>query len=166
VQELDPLSAAVHLHLSELYYYWHKPDNSIEQANMMLAEHPDDSTAIGLIARAYAQKSDFAAAFAAMENLPANNGDRAMVLASAGRRNEARKIIDSIMVTEKVNISPYYIGCLYAAVGDRETAFAWLEKSYAVRQADLVSMKVDPALDSLRDDPRYIELLGRVHLND
>ncbi len=164
VQELDPLSPAVHLHLAELYFYWHKPDKAIEQASQIIAESPNNETALGLIARSHAQKGAIADALAVMEKLPANDGSRAMVLASAGKTDEARKIIEAIIASEKANVSPYYIGCLYAAIGERETAFAWLEKSYAVRQADLVSIKVDPALDSLRSDARYADLLKRVYL--
>ena len=58
------------------------------------------------------------------------------------------------------------IGYLYAEIGDKDAAFAWLEKSYAMRQADLVSIKIDPALDSLRDDARYADLLRRVNLEE
>ena len=60
----------------------------------------------------------------------------------------------------------YFIGCLYAQLGDSEKAFAWLEKSYAMRQADLLSLKVDPALDNIRDDARYAAMMSRVNLAD
>jgi len=53
---------------------------------------------------------------------------------------------------------------LFAVSGDKEKAFEWLEKSYAVRQADLVSLKIDPALDSLRGETQYADLLRRVNL--
>lgn len=41
VQELNPLSFGVRLHLTELYYYWRKSDKSIEQAELMLAAQPE-----------------------------------------------------------------------------------------------------------------------------
>ena len=118
------------------------------------------------LAKAYAQKGEFDKAFAALENLPPDDSIRATVLATAGRTDEARKIINGFASSEGGSNSPYWVNTLYAAIGDKEKAFEWLEKSYAMRQADLVSIKIDPALDRLHDDPRYTDLLGRVHLDD
>jgi len=83
-----------------------------------------------------------------------------------GATKQVRTAIEKLALTEKGETSPYYIGCLYAQIRDSERAFEWLEKSYAMRQADLVSIKVDPALDNVRDDPRYADLLKRVNLAD
>jgi hypothetical protein len=49
-------------------------------------------------------------------------------------------------------------------MGYKERAFAWLEKAYDQRSNILTRLKVDPAFDSLRDDPRFQDLLSRVHL--
>lgn len=166
VQELDPLSFGVRVHLSELYYYWRKPDKSIEQAELMLAASPDNKGTYSFLAKAYAQKGEFDKAFAALEKLPPEDGNRVLVLAPAGRGDEARKIIETLAESNTGSQNPYWFGCLYAAIGDKDTAFAWLEKAYKSRQADLVSMKIDPALDSLRDDARYSDLLRRVGLSE
>ena len=164
VQELDPLSFGVRLHLSELYYYWRKPDKSIEQAELMRAANPDDKGTSSFLAKAYAQKGEFDKAFAALEKNPMDDVNRAYILALAGRGDEARNIVEAFAKSDGGRQNPYWVGCLYAAIGERETAFAWLEKSYAKRQADLVSMKIDPPLDNLRDDERFQDLLRRVHL--
>jgi TolB-like protein/DNA-binding winged helix-turn-helix (wHTH) protein len=166
VLELDPLSPLVRLHLSELYYYWRKPDKSIEQAELMRTADPDDKDTSGFLAKAYAQKGEFDKAFAALEKNPMDDGNRAYIFALAGRGDEARNLVETIANSDGGRQTPYWVGCLYAAIGERETALAWLEKSYAKRQADLVSMKIDPALDSLRDDKRYQDLLRRVHLEE
>lgn len=164
VQELDPLSPLVRLHLSELYYYWRKPDKSIEQAELMRAADPDDKGASSFLAKAYAQKGEFDKAFAALEKNPTDDVNRAYILALAGRGDEARNIVETFAKSDGGRQNPYWVGCLYAAIGERETALAWLETSYAKRQADLVSMKIDPSLDSLRGDERFQDLLRRVHL--
>ena len=165
-QEIDPLSIGVHLTLAELYWYWHKPDKVIEEANLMLAASPGDSGAFGLLARAYVQKDDFEKAFATLEKIPSDTLMRIIVLAAAGRNSEARKFVEALANSDEAKNSPYKVGCSYALISDKDVAFAWLEKSYAVRQADLISMKIDPALNSLHDDPRYQDLLRRVHLAD
>ena len=62
--------------------------------------------------------------------------------------------------------TPYYVAALYAAVGQRDSAFAWLDRAYAMHQTDIVSMKVDPTMDPLRNDPRFDRLLRRIGLGD
>jgi TolB-like protein/DNA-binding winged helix-turn-helix (wHTH) protein/thioredoxin-like negative regulator of GroEL len=165
-QEIDPLSVGVRLTLAELYWYWQKPDKVIEQANLMLIANPDASGAFGLLARAYVQKGDFEKAFAVLKKIPSEGMMQAIVLAAAGRTGEARKFVEALADSDEAKNSPFKIACAYALLGDKEKTFAWLEKSYQMRQADLVSIKIDPALAFLRDDPRFQELLRRVHLAD
>jgi adenylate cyclase len=61
---------------------------------------------------------------------------------------------------------PGVLGYAYARVGEKEWAFTWLEKAYQVHDPALANLKVDPRFDSLRDDPRYVDLLKKVGLND
>jgi TolB-like protein/DNA-binding winged helix-turn-helix (wHTH) protein/tetratricopeptide (TPR) repeat protein len=164
VQELDPLSFGVRMHLSELYYYWRKPDQSIEQAELMLAANPENKGIYSFLAKAYAQKGEFDKAFAALEKNPTDEVNRAYILALAGGTDEARNIVEAFAKSDAGSKNPYYVGTMYAAIGQHEKALAWLEKSYTMRQADLVSMKIDPPLDSLRNDKRFGDLLRRVHL--
>jgi hypothetical protein len=50
--------------------------------------------------------------------------------------------------------------------GDKERAFALLEKAYQQHDPSLANLKVDPGFDSLRSDPRYVDLLKRVGLSE
>jgi TolB-like protein/DNA-binding winged helix-turn-helix (wHTH) protein/tetratricopeptide (TPR) repeat protein len=166
VQELDPLSLGVRLHLSELYYYWRKPDKAIEQAELMLAANPENKGAYSFLAKAYAQKGEFDKAFAALGKNPTDDVNRVYILALVGRGDEARNIIEAFAKSDAGSRNPYCVGTMYAAIGEHEKAFAWLEKSYAMRQADLVSIKIDPPLDNLRGDEHFRNLLQRVHLTE
>jgi TolB-like protein/DNA-binding winged helix-turn-helix (wHTH) protein len=163
-QELDPLSPGVRMNLTELYYYWRKPDRSIEQARLMVAVDPDNKGINRFLAKAYAQKGDLDNAFAAMQDLSSDDGARVLILAAAGRTDEARQIVETIAASSDADKNPYWVGSLYAAIGNKEKAFDWLERSFSLRQADLVSLKIDPAVDSLREDERYADLLRRINL--
>ena len=61
-------------------------------------------------------------------------------------------------------MTPYGVATVYAALGDKTRAFEWLEKAYAERSEDIVFLKIDPRLKSLRPDPRFADLLRRVGL--
>jgi hypothetical protein len=54
----------------------------------------------------------------------------------------------------------------YTGLGDRDDAFAWLEKAYAERTRPMLSLKVNPRLDPLRSDPRFTTLMQRMNVFD
>ncbi len=51
---------------------------------------------------------------------------------------------------------------VYAALGDADAAFEWLEKAYERRSMNLTLIRVNPLLDPLRSDPRFQDLLRRI----
>jgi len=59
----------------------------------------------------------------------------------------------------------YRIGALHAYRGETDKAFDSLDLAYALRDNGLIKIKTDPLLDSVRDDPRYVELLARMNLD-
>jgi hypothetical protein len=72
--------------------------------------------------------------------------------------------IDFNKESKQTYVAPYFTAVKYAALGDREQAFEWLEKAYQERDTWLVHLKVDPMLDGLRSDPRYANLLAPMNL--
>ena len=62
------------------------------------------------------------------------------------------------------NSSAYNASTFYVALGERDKAFAELNKSYENREPSMRSLKVDPLLDPLRDDPRFADLMRRMGL--
>jgi hypothetical protein len=63
-------------------------------------------------------------------------------------------------------ISGYFVARIYAALGDKDKAFAWLEKAYEDRSmaSGFGTIKTNPAYDPLRSDPRFQDLLRRMNL--
>jgi hypothetical protein len=63
----------------------------------------------------------------------------------------------------QVQVAPYDMAMIHAALDDKERAFVWLEKVYEDRGLWLTLLRTDPTLDSLRPDPRFAELLRRLN---
>jgi hypothetical protein len=55
---------------------------------------------------------------------------------------------------------------VYAALGDKDDAFEWLDKAYVEHDDDLALLMVDPRLSSLRADPRFASLVERIGLSN
>jgi hypothetical protein len=66
--------------------------------------------------------------------------------------------------TNTMYVSPYFLAIAYAGLGDKDRGFEWMETAYRERAAWLTFLKVDPALDPLRSDPRFADLLRRIGL--
>ena len=69
---------------------------------------------------------------------------------------------DQIEDRKLSNPSAYIVGTFHAALGEKDKAFAELNRSYENREYFMTLLKVDPRLDPLRDDPRFQELLRKV----
>jgi len=101
-----------------------------------------------------------------------SGGDQDAVVALAhayagvGRRTETQKILrDLEQKSAKAYVSPYMIAALYATLGDKDSAFKFLDKAYQEKSLDLSwYLKADLRINSLRSDPRYQSLLRRVGL--
>jgi len=91
--------------------------------------------------------------------------DIGVAYAKTGRRSEAEKVINGWQEAErKKYIINYFVAIDYAALGDKEKAFVELEKAYQARDWFLPRLKTDPFMDSLRDDPRFADLVKRIGL--
>jgi tetratricopeptide (TPR) repeat protein len=60
--------------------------------------------------------------------------------------------------------SAYQIAQLYAELGDKDQAFMWLNTALQEHDWWLIGLKTDFALDPIRDDPRFAELVRKVGL--
>ena len=65
--------------------------------------------------------------------------------------------------SEQGYVSPRTLAITYAALGEKDQAFEWLEKSFQARTALLLTI-INPLLAPLRDDPRFHDLLRRMNL--
>ncbi len=65
----------------------------------------------------------------------------------------------------RLSLSPYIWAIYYFTIEKNEKGFEWLNKALARRDHLLWYLKVDPVFDSVRSDPRYLELLRKVGLD-
>ena len=138
--EIDPNYAAGHFNLAYTYRFMGKYDLWLEEwkKGATLAQDPEEIAIADQVAKVYAQ-----------------SGFRAALVKEIERRKQlaTRRYVD-----------PGGIGYLYAALGDKDQAFAWLEKAYPDKSGALWNIKDDHTMDALRSDPRYIDLLRRMGL--
>jgi tetratricopeptide (TPR) repeat protein len=86
----------------------------------------------------------------------------AALWAAAGREADARALLRPLETT-MAPVQSYEATLAYAALGDRDGAMRWLRRAYEERDDRMVDLKVEPRLDPLRSDPRFQELMGRMH---
>jgi hypothetical protein len=78
-------------------------------------------------------------------------------------RDKTYKVLDELREMSKQRyVSPYLIAVVYVGLGDKDQAFAWLDKAYQDRYFLLIWLKVEPLFDPLRADPRFADLQRRV----
>jgi len=82
--------------------------------------------------------------------------------AHCGNRKKAEELQDAFNKTGIANADPTVLAWNYAPLGEKDLALDALEKGLEIRSPYLVYLKVDPMLDSLRDDPRFKALLKKV----
>ncbi len=89
-------------------------------------------------------------------------------LAGAGRHDEARAQLtpDALVISRADHDMAYWVGSTYALIGEKDLAFKWLNKAVRLGNENKPHFEKDTNLDSLRDDPRFAELLEKMHNGD
>ena len=169
--ELDPVSLAINTDLGVLYYYARRYDQAIAQYHKTLEMDAGFVRAHITLVSAYAQKGMYQEAIDMFQKAIDLSADRSKVAvlgrvyAQSGKKDESIKAIDELKLLSKQRyISPYSIALIYACLDEKNQAFDWLQRGYEEGVGDLIYLKVDPYLDNLRSDPRFIELLVKVGL--
>ena len=135
---------------------------------------PSFSDASLVLARAYLAQGMYQRAIAELQKALASNktetlllGALAHVYARAGQREEALKLVGElkrIEAEERGFVAPFGIIWAYAGLGDKDQAFALLQRAAEEHRDRIVWLNVDPLLEPLRSDPRFHDLVRRVGL--
>ena len=87
---------------------------------------------------------------------------RGYVLAEIGRIDAARDVIRELDARGRERyVPPYATALVHAGLGDREAAFAALERAFVERDVHLMYLPTDARWDPFRTDPRFVDLIER-----
>jgi len=170
-QELDPLSTDISSYLATVFYWSRKNDAALKQARRTLEYDPNYFPAhitLAWILNAMNKPMEAVAACRKARELadtPWTLAALARAQALAGQREEARQALATLQkLSGERFVSGYDIATIYAALGQKDQAFSWLENAFSQRAEWLGYLKVDPQLDDLHSDPRFRDLLRRLGL--
>jgi tetratricopeptide (TPR) repeat protein len=171
--ELDPFFPEIPSILGWDLYFARRYDQAAVELHKTIAIAPNYPLAYYYLGQVYAQQGRFDDAIAAQRKAAASFGsgvswpltEIARDYALAGKTAEAHLALQDLLKRSRTShVIPYGIATVYAALGNKDQAFAQLEQAWTQRSFFLDFLKVDPELDSLRSDPRFQSLLGRMKM--
>ncbi len=133
----EPNHPMLRIFRSAVYYYERKYDEAIDLMASVLKENPR----MDGIRPLYAE-----------------------FLAGAGRPDEARAQLtdEALAVSRADHDMAYWVGSTYAMLGETDLSFKWLNKAVRLGNENKPYFENDKNLDSLREDPRFSELLEKM----
>ncbi len=169
-QQLDPVALDVSTMMGITLGLARRDDESIPWFRRVLAMDPSFVRARFGLGLAFIHQKRHDEAIAELRKAVELSGGGAAQLAAlgyayaeAGRRAEALAIVAKL---KERSLQRYVPGGMVAAVlaglGEKDEAMVWLEKANEERDPWLTSLKVEPMYDSLRSDPRFVDLMYRV----
>lgn len=171
--ELDPLSLPIIRDVSRCFYHARRYDEAISQYMKLFELEPNHHRLNSWLEMAYEQKGFFDQAIElrlkAMTVIgvkPETTAALKKAYAESGWQGYWRKEVafseGRIRTKERYVDIAYNMARAYARLGENDRALHLLEKAFDDHSDHLVLLKVDPIFDSLRSDPRLIDLLRRV----
>ncbi len=170
-RQLDPLSLIIAADNGATLYYSRQYDRAIAQFRAVREMDPNFPRT-GVIRSAYEQKGLFTSALEEIEKWRRAYGDQpwtwselAYVYGRSGQQAQAEHALQKLLqLNRRQPVDPAAVVWAYVGTGNKDQAFAYLEKAYLERSSTLATLKVEPRFDPLRSDPRYQDLLRMVGL--
>jgi TolB-like protein/Tfp pilus assembly protein PilF len=164
---LDPDWSNIHFGLAFVHWCGRRYDQAIESCQKALQLDPNFVQALTWLGISYEAKMMFEPALATLRSAVQLSQTAAVPLAllgeayaTSGCSDEAQQILHEL--TMRPYVTAYFVGRIYAALGQKDQAFTWLETAYRERGEWLPLLNVDPRFDSLRGDARFLDLIQRM----
>jgi TolB-like protein/DNA-binding winged helix-turn-helix (wHTH) protein/Flp pilus assembly protein TadD len=169
-RRVDPVAAYINGNVAYELLLGRQYDRAIVEAQKAIELEPSYAFTHAILARIYIQKQMYKEALVEAQarlslqpTFPKASADLALAYAYAGERKEALKILHDLEERSKREyVAPYAVARAYVGMDEKEQALGWLEKGFDLYDGDMHQVNVDPALDPLRSDPRFQNLLRRM----
>jgi len=170
--ELDPLNLQYNTNLGQAFGNARQYDAAFAQLKKTLEIDPNYGQAVGQLSREYFETGNYDQWFEVRKQAmvllqrpdeAAIAEEVAQVYAKSGLKPALQHELE--MRTQLAShryVDPCDIAYLYAALGDKDQTFAWLNKAAAEKSGSIESIKIASELDAWRSDPRYLDLLKRI----
>jgi serine/threonine protein kinase/tetratricopeptide (TPR) repeat protein len=168
-RQISPQSPVLATAVANVLFLAGRYDDTIAQCRRALELDSGAVSAHTVLRWAYEKKGMNSEALAAFEQervfageTPTTHAKRAQVLASVGRHEEARVILQEILARRAERwVSAYEIAIIYSSIGEFDNAIRWLTLAEREHAVGFTFVRVDPRLEALRSDPRFRELVQR-----
>jgi TolB-like protein/tetratricopeptide (TPR) repeat protein len=166
--EVNPVDPLLNSGMGQILYFARQYDQAMVEYGKALVLDPNLFFTYQYLGGLYTKMGSYDKAIAALKKAielggGGVKGTLAHAYAVSGQTSEARKIIADLTDRSSQTYSPPFdVAVAYAGLGDYDQAFAWLEKAYDERARNMLSLKVNPLLDPLRSDLRFIGLVRRM----
>ncbi len=173
-RELDPLSLIINTDIAQISNYAREYDLAIEGAQKAIELDPNWGNAYAFLGYAYYGKGMIEEALSTYKKSTdldkrtwAYAGITAgLIFDQMGQSERAQQVRDEFMRgANRPDTPPFLWAVFHFSIGEKDRGFDWLEKAYEDRDPFLWYVKVDHNLDSVRSDPRYLELLRKMGLD-
>ena len=167
--ELDPLSLPINASVGQQLYFARQYAPAIQQLKKTLELDPNFVLAQRALEAAYAQSGMYKEAIAERQRLLtlSGNPDLAVAIGEDYRKSGYAGVLQGSLeglkeVSKERYVPPYHVAQIYARLADKQQTLAWLEQAFNERDTQLTYMKVEPAFDEIRSNPRFQQLLHRL----
>jgi serine/threonine-protein kinase len=168
--EVDPLNPFWSSDLAWQYWTLGQNQEAMDATRKALELDPNFNQALCWLGFLYSEKGMFTEAIAAHQKLSAVSPPWRWALvrtyAQAGRKDEATELLTKYLGEGKARgaWAGWFLGEIYAALGETDEAFRWLEAAVKERMTFIPWMRQNPAYAPLRTDPRFQDLVRRMKL--
>jgi len=167
--ELDPISAQSSGSAGTWYLYAKRYDEAIKHLKDAMELDPTNWFYLDNLGLAHIQKGMLEEGLGEIrksyEMSKGSAHDLAYAYAKAGKREEGRQLLGSLLGGEQGRASSTDLAGVYAAQGDNNKALDLLEKAYEERSGYLTAVFTDFVFDGLREEPRYRALMKKIGLD-
>jgi eukaryotic-like serine/threonine-protein kinase len=171
-QELDPLSLPINTHLGWAFYFLRQYDQANGQLHKTIELDTNFVLVRFVLGQVLTQQGRYEEAISELDLALSQSPDLPSIISAIGyasallgNKPKALEILARLRdLQTKRYVSPYEFALVHIGMGDKEEAFACLEKALDDHSSWLIWIRMEPTFDLLRSDPRFVAIALRLGL--